>query len=309
MAYPERQIEKIIKMFCKENGVDFVQMADGWLFVLKNGKTKSFVMGYKFDINNSISASICDDKSALSSVLVDAGINCVEHHFYEAPNGHSKPKEQIFDELEILLKTHGELVIKPNIGSGGKNVVRCNDLSSLNELAEKYLKSKRAFSVCKFENIKNEYRVICLCGEVQLVYRKQRPFVVGDGKSSIQSLISQKFKDDFEFDALLNVSYVPKKGEVIQVSWKHNLGLGATADTNVDENLKEKLSNFAKRVAEEININFASVDVIELDDGSFKVLEINSGVMMEKFASLSDENFEKAKSIYFKALKKCLKIK
>ena len=142
MAYPERQIEKIIKIFCKQFDVDYVQVADGWLFTLKKGMVKSFVMGYKFDINNSISASICDDKAALSSVLKDAGVDCVEHYFYEPPNGYNKTKEQIFEEIEKLLKQHGELVVKPNVGSGGKNVVRCQSLAEIYDFAEKYLKSK-----------------------------------------------------------------------------------------------------------------------------------------------------------------------
>ncbi|HEY0222463.1 ATP-grasp domain-containing protein [Lactovum miscens] len=88
------------------------------------------------------------------------------------------------------------------------------------------------------------------------------------------------------------------KKHVQEGSWKHNLGLGAKPEIVP---LDPVLEDMAKRATKVVGINFASVDIVEVD-GGFKVLEINSGVMMEKFSLQSDENYEIAKSIYRKAL-------
>jgi len=50
-----------------------------------------------------------------------------------------------------------------------------------------------------------------------------------------------------------------------------------------------------------LNIKFASIDIIRTE-GKYKILEVNSGVMMEYFAASSSENYETAKKIYREAI-------
>ncbi|MBP5294429.1 MAG: hypothetical protein J6Y95_01765, partial [Lachnospiraceae bacterium] len=57
----------------------------------------------------------------------------------------------------------------------------------------------------------------------------------------------------------------------------------------------------AVRASCAMDIRFASVDVVDTDEG-LKVLEVNAGVMMEHFAGQDEEDYEIAKSIYRKAL-------
>ena len=51
---------------------------------------------------------------------------------------------------------------------------------------------------------------------------------------------------------------------------------------------------------------FASVDCV-LTDGEYRVLEVNSGVMMDNFANSSKDNYNKAKEIYLSATEKYFK--
>ena len=69
-----------------------------------------------------------------------------------------------------------------------------------------------------------------------------------------------------------------------------------------DKVLIGKLSNFALRVAEQLNLKFASIDIVKDKNGGYKVLEINSGVMMETFSKLNEHNYEIAKHIYRSAI-------
>ncbi|MDR0297109.1 MAG: hypothetical protein LBI11_00405 [Streptococcaceae bacterium] len=80
--------------------------------------------------------------------------------------------------------------------------------------------------------------------------------------------------------------------------WLFNLGQGAQAEV-IAENAA--LSELARGAARVLGVTFASVDIVDAR-GVLKVLEVNSGVMMETFSSLSAENFERAKEIYKKAL-------
>ena len=85
-------------------------------------------------------------------------------------------------------------------------------------------------------------------------------------------------------------------------NWKHNLGLGAEPIIVVDNLLSSKLSNIALSAYKAVSANFASVDILDVS-GKFMVLEINSGVMMEHFASKNSENYKIAEKIYTDAVK------
>lgn len=76
---------------------------------------------------------------------------------------------------------------------------------------------------------------------------------------------------------------------------------GASPEIIKDPAVVEPLSAFALQAAHAVGARFASVDVIQTAEG-LKVLEINSGVMMEGFAAASKENYACAKAIYADAL-------
>ncbi|GHU32787.1 hypothetical protein FACS1894166_06820 [Bacilli bacterium] len=57
------------------------------------------------------------------------------------------------------------------------------------------------------------------------------------------------------------------------------------------------LSKLALSAVKATGIDFASVDIIQIGD-TFQILEINSGVMLERFATYSKTNYQIAKRIY-----------
>ncbi|MDR3329828.1 MAG: ATP-grasp domain-containing protein [Mycoplasmataceae bacterium] len=83
--------------------------------------------------------------------------------------------------------------------------------------------------------------------------------------------------------------------------WRHNLQHGANASIVVDKLLTTQLTKLARMASNVININFSSIDIVRVKD-KFYILEINSGVMLEKFALQSKDNYIISKSIYKKAL-------
>lgn len=65
--------------------------------------------------------------------------------------------------------------------------------------------------------------------------------------------------------------------------------------------MKNELYKLAKQAAEAIGITFATVDIV-IDEQQPLVMEINSGVVADIFASQSIQNYEIAKDIYKQAI-------
>lgn len=83
--------------------------------------------------------------------------------------------------------------------------------------------------------------------------------------------------------------------------WKHNLMLGAEIEVVNDNDLKAMLSRIAKRVSKLFKLKTCSVDIIQTQDG-LKILEVNSGLMMQK---LAEKFYEDVKKTYLEVLEIC----
>jgi len=85
--------------------------------------------------------------------------------------------------------------------------------------------------------------------------------------------------------------------------WRHNLAVGAEISENIEPKKNKQISNLAKKISKKMDINFCSIDFAEIDN-KLVVVEINSGVMMEKY---SQHNYRKAYALYEKAIKEMFK--
>ena len=64
------------------------------------------------------------------------------------------------------------------------------------------------------------------------------------------------------------------------LNWRHNLDSGAQPELLEQGETREACVEIAMQAAKAIGIRFGSIDVVQVD-GARKILEINSGVMME----------------------------
>lgn len=302
--YKERQLVKIIKEICLENNYKLQTYSDEWVLeIIDNRGASCLIMGYKFPNNNASISKICDDKCALSSVLVGKGISCVKHVYLEKPSSPMYDGVNVYDVLQDFINKYKSVVCKINSGSGGNYVYCANNYTELKQYADRIFAKSRAIAVSPKIDIQNEYRVIVENGEVKLMYNKMRPTVVGDGVHTISELCANMKISDNNKIAQLDYLRVPKINEIVTVSWKHNLAQGSKPDIDLPIEIKAKLKDIALHTAKVLDINFASIDIVVDDNNNYMVLEINSGVMMEKFSRESCENYIIAKSIYSDAIK------
>jgi len=307
MLNSERQIVKIIKEICLENNIKLQTYSYDWIMQLIIGDKNVFIFGYQFQNNNSVADRICEDKSALSGILIKHGIAAVEHKLFMTPKENMKytGADGNWKSIVGLLNAHGSLVCKKNDGTGGNDVYKVTGQLQLEDAVFNIFKSSRTMAVSPYYEIEDEYRVIILNGEAELIYRKERPYVTGDGVKTLRQLYTEKYEfqeiisDDSDND--INMQEIIPDGGKKYLSWKHNLGKGATAEIVYDSDIGNSLADLALSASRTINISFASVDIIKTE-GEYKILEINSGIMMENFARINDEYYRIAKNIYKKAI-------
>jgi len=308
MGYKERQLVKIVKEICRENDIKCESFSGDYILQLNKDGNNALIYGYKFPNNDAAISNICDDKSALSDILKSNNIPHVEHEYFEGPKSPMTSEKGFWATLLERMEKNGKLVLKTNSGSGGNNVYKCETVKELEIAAFDILKSHRSMAVAPFIDIENEYRVIIEGGKARVIYSKQRPYVVGNGIATLEQLIVSKNFEDVEILPTLDLKSVPAAGEKVTVSWKHNLGQGSMPVMIKDTALIKKLARFALATASTLHLDFASIDIVKDKNGEYKILEINSGVMMEAFSKLNEDTYKIAKHIYSLAVADSLNI-
>lgn len=280
----KKMLLKMLNEICKELGYTLDTYGDGWLAVISSSTDKKmFIYGYRFPNNDASMSELCTDKSSLSEYLRRANIPCIPHFYVDS-----------IDEnyLWVLLYKYHEMVIKPNNGTGGKDVIRVKDsLKKLTAVLKKAINKHGMVALSPYVDIQAEFRTIVLNGKPLFTFEKIRPSIEADGFTSFN-----EYLESFGYkEGLKKTDYIPEKGERILLNWKHNLQGGAKPQ--LLENLNSGILELINRLNEVFDIKFASIDIVKVD-GKYYVLEINSGVMTECFASCSPQYYELAKNAY-----------
>ncbi|MFN8673633.1 MAG: hypothetical protein U0457_16315 [Candidatus Sericytochromatia bacterium] len=304
-----REIITIIKELSTEFNFQVNFLSKNWIIEITKDEKIYHIFGYDWDINSSTANLIAKDKAACYTLLSNKNIPSIEHILFLNPQIQTYiPEKGIWNDILSYAKKYDyNLVCKSNNGSGGNEVFKIKNQKELEFCIHNLFNKNENLALSPFYNIKNEYRVIILKNNVLLIYKKEKPFIIGNGKNSIFELLMNKFKnlDLLELDFIKdNIFNIPNIDEKVFISWKHNLAKGANPIIiNEDNQLKKNLISIALKAGNAININFASVDIVEIENQLF-VLEINSGIMLENFAKQDKYYYDIAKDVYRNAFKK-----
>ena len=306
----EKPFFKIMDEICEEKKIKQEIISYGWITKLQKENISKYIIGYQFDLNSAISYNIAGDKFATFEVLKSSDIPTIEHRMIFNPQTRTKYYQNKFlnEAKELLKQNNNKLVIKANDSCKGKDVHFCTNEEEIEKVVERLFEEKNdTLSACPYIDISYEYRAIYLCGEIVYIYKKKKPYIIGDGKKTVRELISEKFSEDMKMDICreINLNEIPQKGQEVTISWKHNLSSGAEPIV-IDENDEfiQTVRKIAKRAGDALNINFASVDVVVTEKNEVLVMEINGSVCMNKFAEIIPNGYEIAKSIYSRAVDK-----
>ncbi len=301
----KKYFENILKEICKENDIQLSKIDNYSIYILQKDGLERIIWSKKFEINSLISARIADNKSATYSVLSRSGVPCIEHYRLAIPfkNGHYAPDNNFKEKIHSLFPEKRKLVIKPENGTSGKDVFIYDDSLKLSDILNDFSKAYAYIAVSPYYDIKNEYRVFHFNGENLVTYKKSLPCVIGDGINNIYDLILNKYGSDNRIKITQDMkNIIPKSNNTINLSWKFNLSSGSISEVLNDKDKLKSIHKIASLAAKSIHINFATIDIVELTTGEFKVLEINSGVVMERFIDDDISNYDLAKNMYEKVI-------
>ena len=295
----ERIFVECLREYCAANGISLTSYSHDWIFHLTKGDKQHVVYGYDLGVNSSSSAQICSDKAATFDVLDSHRVTSVPHHLFldHWRRQHVSQDGYWGDLLRLHTFYGGNTVIKQNDGTGGRNVYLAQDIGTLESAVEDIFSKGRSVALSPFLEVEREVRFYILADEPVLCYEKLRPQVIGDGRNSVVALA---VKADLDFSqassADVDWQYVPNDGEVVPLTWKHNLGGGAAMLRRRHEELPDatKLASLAFQV---LGLSAASVDVVCVD-GGWSVLEVNTGLMIENAYNSGSISRDEAQSIY-----------
>lgn len=294
---------KIIEEICREEKIEYNLISKDWIMALTKNNITKCISGYRFPLNDHAIGSVIDDKYALYDLCKLLSLPIIEHKLLFTPN--SKLGNNTLELIDKYFEEYNkDVVIKPNNGSEGIGVFHIKNREELLEKTQELFKSNFSISICPFYEIESEYRVVILDNEVKLIFEKVKPVVIGNGINTLRELLNdlnpyyfQNKLMEKKYDVILN------SGEIYEYDWRFNLSNGATAKLVSDNNLKKELSKLALNVTNKINAKFVSVDIIK-SNNQFYLIEVNSGVCINKVCNFIDKDFKITKEIYRSAINK-----
>lgn len=303
--YPKEYLE-IIHAICKKHSISITSYENTSIICLSHNEKIHFIWSRRFDLNSAISARLADNKYETYVVLHSCNIPVIECHKISRI-GTEEYENNIISNIDTcrqLFEQYGAIVIKPNNSYEGKNVYRCLNMKDIETALHTVSLDHKFIVISPYINAINEYRTFFLNGSILLIYKKELPYIIADGKSTLMELLIKSSYNLAMLDKCFyqKLNHIFPIGHKIYLNWKFNLTQGATCQIIEKSNLSSKLCNLAINAANAIGISFATIDIIEEANGKLSVLEINAGVAMDQFIQQNASGKHIATEIYEKAI-------
>ncbi|MET3336606.1 MULTISPECIES: ATP-grasp domain-containing protein [Bradyrhizobium] len=245
-ASDERIFVQAIRRYCAEHGIAVDVRAGGWLIAMRRGDERRFAFGYDIGLNSAIAHRLANDKSATSEALALEGVPCISHHLFLNPKLGVHVAGADWRQRMLALLAQNPQGVVVKPNEGTSG----RSVFKVTTEAELDHSASEVFSMSAGLVI-SPY--VAIEDEVRVVLLDEAPLVV----------------------------YSKQRG----TDWRHNLDAGAKPVLLGDSEVRTACVELAIDAARAIGIAFASIDVVRVD-GEWKVLEINSGVMMEALGKL-----------------------
>ena len=305
----DRFLIDALRTIAAKRDIEFSSFSHDWIIRLRRDGTTHFVYGYNFDLNPAAAALIANDKSALADLLKQQEIPHVEHMLFLAPNlsKYLGPSGNWLRAIRYAESTGYPIVCKTNQGTRGNAVFKINNQTELEAAFQDIHATARGLALSPFYLIDAEYRIILLRGSALLCYQKERPYVIGNGRSTFFELVQSNSSLDLEMlEAALEapcfpLEEIPGEGQKIPLVWKHNLSKGAIPQFEVNPKIRQRIVKLAQTACLATGMQFAAVDVVRVGD-ELKIIEINAGISLESVSQFSDEGRKRALDVYARAI-------
>ncbi|WP_026884572.1 cyanophycin synthetase [Clostridium akagii] len=275
----------------KKRGIPILRIGENSMFQLGYGKYSKMIQATLGNDTSAIGVDIAQDKLLTKELL---SLHCI-------PVASGMKVKNKADAISGAKNIDYPVVLKPQFGNQGKGVI--TNIKDDKGLVNAYeLLSKKYEDIIIEEYITGrDYRVCCVYGDIVAVAQRIPPYILGDGVSSIETLVNNinedsrrgeghekeltKIKIDDTLRAYLKQknyslnTILPKK-EKINLKDNANLSTGGFA-IDCTELICEENIEICKRAASAIGLDICGIDLIcediskPLNEGG-RIIEINA---------------------------------
>ena len=271
----------------KKRGIPILRLDDSSMFQLGYGKYSNIIQATVGTNTSAIAVEIAQDKLLTKELL---SMHCIP----VARGMKVKSKESIFLDAKNI---GYPLVLKPQYGNQGKGVIaNIKNEEQLLDAYELIIKDYKDIIIEKFISGK-DYRVCSVYGDIVAVSEKVPPYIIGDGISTIEKLISNMNEDSrrgeghekeltkIKIDDILithlkqndySLCSILSKKEKLNLKDNANLSTGGFAIDCTDLICEENIQ-ICKRAASAIGLDICGIDLICADIS--KSLNLGGGVI------------------------------
>jgi len=276
----------------KSRGIPFIRLNEDSYIQLGFGAYQKRIQTSITSQTSAIAVEIADEKTRAKNQLKKSGI--------PVPEGRMVTTEE--EAITAFNEIGAAVVVKPDIGNHGNGATI--NITGLDQL-------KKAFQVAQAKHHEViveayiegfDFRLLVINGQLVAAAKREPAHVIGDGISSIKTLI-QKINADprrgfghekaltrIEIDDMtknllsiigLSLDSCPRDGEKVYLKATANLSQGGTA-TDVTDEVNPDIRFMAERVARIIGLDCVGIDALAtdislpLDQSGIKVIEVNA---------------------------------
>ena len=296
--------------------------------IYSNGVVRSLRM-YSLDLNHIASSDIARDKDYAKFFMKKKGYSVAEGKtFFEKDWARVVKSNRTISTAQKYAKKLGfPVIVKPNSKSQGVGVcVASNQKELVSSLKDVFKKDRVAIVERYLPG--HDYRIVVLDGEIISAYERIALSVVGDGKSSILSLLKQKQKNfifcgrDTKINFLdrriklklkktgLSLKSILPKNQIEYLLDNANLSTGGES-VDVTKTIHSDFRKIAVKLTKDMGLRIAGVDIMvskgditeNPKNTEYYIIEINSAPGLDHYVTTGKEQRKNIEAMYLKVLK------
>jgi D-alanine-D-alanine ligase-like ATP-grasp enzyme len=232
---------------------------------------------------------------------------------------------QDIDAAYLYAKKIGfPVIVKPNSGSQGSGVALVHNKKEFYK-AMKFIFDRDRVALVEQKVSGQDYRIVVLDKKVISAYERIPLSIVGDGKSTIEKLLTKKQKEFVTLgrDTFIHINdprilvklkhqqlrfqSVPQKGQKVYLLDNANLSSGGDAN-DVTEKINDGFKKLAVKLTADMGLRLCGVDLMVEGDireapNKYWILEINSAPGLDHYVKTGKVQEMIVEDLYLEVLK------